>query len=134
MATELALERDDRQPIGTFDQVREIIQLIFPEARFGWATSGKEKLRIAAERGVDLPPALRKSLESLPSLLQGQADFGDATVEFGLGYLEPVPCLYVTPRGDSPQLDARLAALEAAVGGTYVISGEETNRLELPRD
>ncbi len=129
MATELALERDDKGEIGSFAEVRAIIEAVFPEVQFGWTTSGLEKLRIAAERGIEFPPAMRASLEKLPSLLEGRAALADALVEFGLGYEEPVCCLYVTPRGDATDLAERLSALERAVGGQFVSSGEETNRI-----
>lgn len=129
MATELALERADKCEIGGFDEVQTLIRSVFPDAQFGWTTSGPQKIQIAAERGIEFPPALRKSLETLPSLLEARAALGEALVEFGLGYEEPVRCIYVTIRGDSPDLDEKLSALEAAVGGQFVIRGEETNRI-----
>ena len=129
MATELALERDDKQAIGTFADVQAIIRAVFPDVQFGWTTSGEEKLRIAAQRGIDLPPAIRKSLETLPSLHEGRANLDEALVKFGLGGKEPVRCIYVMPRGQAPDLNDKLSALEAAVGGQFVTSGEETNRI-----
>jgi hypothetical protein len=132
MATELALEREDKGPLGRFAEVQAMIRKFFPEVVFGWTTSGQEKLRIAHERGITVPEAIRQSCERLPSLLEGQAEFGDAFVSFGLGYQEPVRCIYVEPRGDSVDFHERLAALESAVGGKFVISGQETNRVALP--
>lgn len=132
MATELALERNDKAAIGSFKEIQDMIQAVFPGAQFGWTTSGTEKLRMAAERGVELPPALREAMKTLPSLLEGRYESGDDYVEFGLGYQEPVKCLYVTPRGGSPTLDRQLSELETRVGGTFVVSGEETNQLTNP--
>lgn len=129
MPTELALERDDKGELGSFADVQALIRSVFPDARFGWTTSGPEKLRIAEERGIEFPPAMRKALETLPSLHEGRAALGDVFVEFGLGYEEPVRCLYVTPRGDAPDLDDKLSALKVAFGGQFVISDEETNRI-----
>ena len=128
MATEFALERSDKGVIGSFAEVQAMIRKVFPEVVFAWTTSGIEKLRIAEERGIVLPEAIRRSCETLPSLLEGQADLSGASVRFGLGYEEPVRCIYVQPSGDSSGLDAKLVALETAVGGKYVLSGKETNR------
>ena len=128
MATELALERNDKGEIGSFAEVQAIIRSVFADAQFGWTKSGLDKLRIADERGIELPEMIRKSLETLPSLRGGRAALDGALVEFGLGHHEPVCCLYVTPHGDAPDLEDKLSALESAVGGEFVISGEETNR------
>jgi len=132
MATELALERSDKAPIGSFDEVQSMIRDVFPSVQFGWTQSGQDKLSVAAERGFEFPPALRRSLETLPSLLEGQFDGDGSHVEFGLGYEEPVKCLYVTPHGDKTALQKQLWELEAKVGGKFVVSGEETNRLTNP--
>ncbi|MEM6855015.1 MAG: hypothetical protein AAF593_11465 [Planctomycetota bacterium] len=129
MATEFALERTDNKEIGSIVDVQAIICSIFPDTKFAWTTSGSEKLRLAAERGVELPSAIRKSLEKLPALLEGQAKFGEAVVQFGLGHQEPIYCVYVSHRGDAPKIKEKLSALEHAVGGKFVISGEEKNKM-----
>jgi hypothetical protein len=36
-------QADDR-PLGSRDEVREILRRYFPDAEFGWAASGAEKL------------------------------------------------------------------------------------------
>jgi hypothetical protein len=128
MAIDYALERDDKGPIGSFAAVQEVLRDLFPSVEFGWTTSGLEKMRLAEERGVTFPPELLKVLPNLPSLLEGFVDAGEYLVEFSLGHQEPVRCIYVTPRGDSPELDAKLAALEKRIGGAFVFSGQETNR------
>ena len=124
MATELALECHDKTPLGSLADVQDIIRDIFPEVKFGWTTSGPEKLRIAAERGITLPPQLAKILETLPSLLEGRHEAEEYFVEFGLGHEDPVLCLYVTPRGDGAELTNRLSALEERFQGTLVVSGD----------
>lgn len=132
MATEFALERNDKAAIGSFEELQTMIRGIFPGVQSGWTTSGPDKLKMAAERGIEFPPDLREALKTLPSLLEGRFESDGNCVEFGLGYEQPVMCLYVTPRGGSPALDQQLAELEARVGGTFVVSGEETNRLATP--
>jgi hypothetical protein len=126
MATELALERSDDSPIGSFAEVQAIIKSIFPDVQFWWTTSGLEKLRIAAERKIEFPPAIRHNLEKLPSLLEGRVVGDGFMVEFGLGCKDPIWCLYVTPRGDGD--GGKLAELENIVGGHIVVSGEEKHR------
>jgi hypothetical protein len=125
MATEYTLRRADGQPFGSFEQVQALIRRWFPSAEFFWTTSGPEKVRQAEERGVDLPPHIRQWMETLPSLLEGVAETSDYDVTFGLGQEEPVSCLYVTPRGQAPELDRGLAALEAEAGAEFKVSGME---------
>ena len=125
MATEYTLRRADGRPFGTFEQVQALIRQLFPSVEFFWTTSRPEKLRQAEERGVELPPQIRRCLEALPSLLEGVAEGPEFHVTFGLGQEEPVSCLYVTPRGLAPELERGLAALEAAAGAAFKVSGSE---------
>jgi hypothetical protein len=125
MATEYTLRRADGQPFGSFAQVQALIRQWFPSVEFFWTTSGPEKIRLAEERGVKLPPHIRAWMETLPSLLEGVAESSEFHVTFGLGLDEPVACLYVTPRGMAPELDRGLAALEAVAGEEFKVSGAE---------
>ena len=129
MATEYALERTDASPIGSLDDVQALIRSVFDSVAFAWTQSGPDKLKLAEERGIEFPPALAKSLETLPSLLEGQAVGDGWHIAFGLGHSEPVMCVYLTPRDPDNMLETQLSALESAIGGTIVISGEEKNRL-----
>ena len=71
MTTEYALERADASPIGSFDEVQSVIRSVFDAVEFAWTQSGPDKLKLAQERGIEFPPELVKSLETLPSLLEG---------------------------------------------------------------
>ncbi|MBA4064245.1 MAG: hypothetical protein C0501_11125 [Isosphaera sp.] len=124
MATECTLRRADGRPFGSFAEVQALIHRLFPAVVFGWTTSGPDKLRIAKERGVEFPPVIRESLETLPSLLEGVAEGDGYHVTFGLGHEEPVACLYVTPRGNAPELGRGLTGLEAAAGARLELSGD----------
>ena len=125
MATEYTLRRADAQPFGSFEQVEARIRAMFPSIAFRWTLSGPEKMALAAERGITFPPALMDILPGLPSLREGVAEGDGFHVTFGLGHEEPVPCLYVTPRGSAPELERGLAALEADAGAVFKVSGEE---------
>lgn len=125
MATELTLRRADGRSFGSFEEVQALIRGHFPTVRFCWTASGPEKLRIARERGIELPPVIREAMEALPSLLEGAVEGDGYHVTFGLDHEEPVPCLYVTPRGDAPELRRGLAALEAEAGAEFKVSGED---------
>jgi hypothetical protein len=125
MATEYTLRRADGRPFGSFDQVQGHIREMFPTVEFFWTESGPEKIARAAERGITFPPAILAYLPDLPSLLEGVAEGDDYHVTFGLGHAEPVTCLYITPRGEGPELDRGLAALEADAGAQLRVSGEE---------
>lgn len=123
MATEYTLERRDGRPFGRFHEVQALLRRAFPNVQFFWTTSGSEKMKLARQRGVDLPPAVREVLEQLPALLEGVAAGDEYHVTFGLGHEEPVTCLYVTPRGLADELGRGLAALEAAAGARLQVSG-----------
>jgi hypothetical protein len=125
MATEYTLGRADGRPFGSFEQVQALIRQFFPPVEFFWTTSGREKVRQADERGVELPPHIRQWMETLPSLLEGVAEATEFHVTFGLGQEEPVACLYVTPRGMGPELDRGLAALEAEAGAEFKVAGTD---------
>jgi len=125
MATEYTLRRADGQPFGSLEQVQARIRQLFPSVEFRWTTSGPEKIALAAERGITFPPQIMAYLPGLPSLLEGVAEGDEYHVTFGLGHDEPVPCMYVTPRGDGPELERGLAALEADAGAPFKVSGEE---------
>jgi hypothetical protein len=125
MATEYTLRRKDGRPFGSFEQVQALIRRLFPSVEFFWTTSGLEKIRQAEERGVELPPHIRRWMETLPSLLEGIAEGVEFHVTFGLGQEEPVSCLYVTPCGLAPELERGLAALEAESGAEFKVSGAE---------
>ncbi len=124
MATEYTLKRTDGKPLGSFDEIQALIRGAFPTVQFAWTTSGQEKLRIAKERGIELPSFIRQSLETLPALLEGVVSGKDFHVTFGLGHEEPVTCLYVTPRGESVELERGLDALKAAMEAEFKVSGE----------
>jgi len=125
MATEYTLRRADGKPFGTFKQVRALVRQLFPDVQFTWTTSGPEKLKLAKQRGIKFPPELKKVLKTLPSLLEGVVEGEGYHLTIGLGHQEPVPCLYVTPRGDSPELDSGLTALESKAGAEFKVAGDE---------
>jgi hypothetical protein len=125
MATEYTLRRADEQPFGSFEQVQSRIRELFPSVEFHWTTSGPDKIAQAAKRGINLPPAIMEMLRGLPSLLEGVAEGKGFHVTLGLGHQEPVDCLYVTPRGDAPELERGLAALETDAGAKFKVSGEK---------
>lgn len=125
MATEFTLRRKDRQPLGTFEEVQTTLRRIFPGVQFWWTTSGPEKVQQAEQNGGPLPPHIKEWMLTLPSMLDGVCEGDDWLVEFGLGPTEPVPELYVQPRGIAPEMNQRLDALEADYGNTLVVSGSE---------
>jgi hypothetical protein len=124
VATEYVISFKDNGPLGRIDAIQSLIRTHFRSVRFRRTTSGQEKLRIAIERGVEFPPALRASLESLPSLIEGVAEGPGWHVAFGLRHLNPLTELVVQPRGDHADLDAGLRAIEKALRSTFRVYGE----------
>lgn len=82
------------------------------------------KLRIAKERGIEFPTALREGLESLPSLLEAVAEGPGWRVDFGLNHLDPVRELIIEPRGNGAAMDGGIRAVEKALGSTFRVHGE----------
>ena len=124
MATDYVLSFKDDRTLGTFAEVEAMLRAIVPDLVFGWRTSGPEKIRLAAERGIEFPPAVREHLQSFPALYEAVAEGDGYYVEFCLGPSEPVTELVVEPRGDHPELHQWLRELEARVGTTLRIYGE----------
>ena len=125
MATEYTLKRADGQPFGTFAEVEARIRKLFPAVEFWWTRSGAEKIRIARERGVEMPAELRALVEKLPPLREGVAESPDYHVTFGLGATEPVTCLCIVPRGMSEEMGQGLAALEADAGAELKVATDD---------
>jgi hypothetical protein len=126
MATELTLRRKDRQPLGSFEEVQAMLRRIFPGVQFWRTTSGPEKVELAEKNGGPLPPHIKEWMLTLPSMLDGVCEGDGWLVEFGLGPTEPVPELYVQPRGtNDEELFRLLDKLEAEYGNTLIVSGSE---------
>jgi hypothetical protein len=122
MATELTLQRADGKPFGAFEEAKSLIRRAFPTVEFFWTTSGAEKIRMATEKGIKIPPMILEGLDALPSLLEGVAEGDDFQVSFGLGYEEPVMRIYATPRGLDPELQRGLEMLEAEADAEFKVS------------
>jgi hypothetical protein len=125
LATEYTLRRPDGQPLGSFAEVQALLRRLAPGVEFGWTTGGTEKVRQAAENGVELPDDIRRWMESLPALLEGAVETEEYLVTIGLGHEEPVPFLVCEPHGEGAELERLLAALEAEVGGELMVFGTD---------
>lgn len=123
MATEYTLRRADGHAFGTFEQVESRLRELLPTVQFAWTTSGQEKIKMAEENGITLPPQLMEVLPTLPSLREGVAEGNEFHVTFGLGHQEPVECLYVTPRGNAKMLQQALKALESDAESEFSVQG-----------
>jgi len=125
LATEYVISFRDNRPLGSVEAIQTVIRTHFPSVQFHWTTSGLEKLRIAKERGIEFPPALREGLESLPSLLEGVAEGPGWRVDFGLNHLDPVRELVIEPRGDEyEKAEPAIRGIEQALGSKFRVHGE----------
>jgi hypothetical protein len=114
VGTDLSLKSHSGEPLGSFDEVRAKLARVVPGLEFYWTASGKEKLRIAAERQISLPARIRETLESLPALHEARLGSDTLHVLFGLGPAEPVQALFVQLRGENSEEIERVArALES---------------------
>ncbi len=106
------------------EAIQALIRTHFPSVKFHWTTSGLDKLRIAKERGIEFPPALREGLESLPSLLEGVAEGPGWRIDFCLNHIDPVRELLIEPRGDEyEKVEGSIRAIEQALGSRFRIHG-----------
>jgi hypothetical protein len=124
LSTEYVISFRDNRPLGSIEAIQTLIRTHFPSVDFRWTTSGVEKLRIAKERGIELPPALREGLESLPSLLEGVAEGPSWRVLFGLNHSDPVRELVMEWRGDDAQMEEGVRAIERSLGSAFRVHGE----------
>ena len=126
MATELVLGFRDNRPLGTVAEVQTLLSSHM--IRFRETRSGLEQLRIAKERGIELPPALTQGLDLLPPLLEGAAEGPGWHIFFGLGQADPITQLVIEPRsfgGDAQEMDRGVAAIEAALGTKFRVHGDQ---------
>lgn len=124
LATECVISFRDNRPLGSVEAIQTLIRTHFPSVTFHWTRSGLEQLRIAKERGIEFPPALRVGMESAPSLLEGVAEGPGWRIEFGLGHLDPVTELIIEPRGQYEKIEPNVRAIEQALGSEFRVHGE----------
>lgn len=127
MATELVLGFRDNRPLGTVEEVQTLLRSHFPMIKFRQTKSGLEQLRIAQERGIELPEGLTQGLDLLPPLLEGAAQGSGWHIFFGLGHTDPVTELVIEPRllgGDAQEMERGVGAIEAALGTKFRVHGE----------
>ena len=125
MATEYVISFRDNRVLGSLSEIQSLIREHFPSVQFHWTTSGAEKLRLAKERGVELPQEIRDVLNNLPSLLEGVAEGLGWDIMFGLQHMDPLRELIIEPRGDDAAMDAGIRAIEQVLGTSFRVYGEE---------
>lgn len=110
------VRRDASETLGSFTDIRGVIESAFPEAVFSVEPGGAEKVARAAEIGVHFPEVLREHLMSRPA--QTVAEIGDehGGIRFSLGWRDPVRSLGVEAWGACDALMQRLDRMCADAG------------------
>ena len=88
----------------------------FPGIELGWLPSGAEKIRAAAERGIDFPEIIRQSLESSPAEHGGDYVGPDFSAEFNFGSSDVVKQVDVVLYGTTSASLPNFGLLEERYG------------------
>ena len=111
MGLDGTIRRADGRPLGTLDEVRRALVDVFPGIILGQNLSGAERIRIAAERGIEFPEVLRKSLERIPAKFGADYVGPEFSAEFLLGADETVQTVDVVPYGNTVAAEPMFEAL-----------------------
>ena len=93
-------ERNDGEPMGTFDTVRHALRTVFPGLVFEWSSIDPQPLAEEEVQGVALPEHVRRLLADLPPTFGGHTVEASFTALFSLGPSEPVRSVSVGIFGD----------------------------------
>src|SRR5262249_54061773 len=81
-------------------------------------STGVDRLAAADAAGLELPHAVRRVMESQPSVLCGGVETGGGTVTFNLGPGGPVSVVWATVGGDGPAGGAAVSPPPSPPGGS----------------
>jgi hypothetical protein len=110
------IKRPDGKPLGEVAQVQQALASVFPGLVCGMLPSGQDKIRAAAEKGIEFPEVLRKNFESLPERHAADYEGRDFSAEFILGASEIVEHIDVVLRGKTIASDPTFETLHERFG------------------
>jgi hypothetical protein len=113
MGLDLTLNRSNSQPLGSRDHVICVLLEFFPDAKFWWIPSGKERIKAFRERyGSDYPGPIQEYYETKPAEFIGDWQGSGFSAEFHLGGKEPIIEIALVLRGKTHLADDVLQRLE----------------------
>jgi hypothetical protein len=116
MGLDGTIKRDDGQPLGDIETVQSALALAFPGVQLGMLPSGPDKIRAAAEKGIQFPEILRKHLESAPATYGGEYEGPDFSAQFSLGSSRNVEQADLALYGNTTAAEPMLEVLKKKYG------------------
>jgi hypothetical protein len=113
---QLAIRSTDGGLLGDAEEMLAALDGLFPGITWQWTSTGADRLAAADAAGLVLPPAVRRVIESQPSVLCGEVQTGGVKAEFNLGPGGPVPAVWATLSGDGPVVEVALSRLRSRPG------------------
>jgi hypothetical protein len=110
---QLTIRNTDGGVLGDTEEVRAALDRLFPGIAWEWSSSGVDRLAGADAAGLELPQAVRRVVESQPSVLCGEVETDGVIGTFNLGPGGPVPTVWATVAGDRPAVEGALARLRS---------------------
>ena len=110
---QLTIRSTDGGPLADAEEVRAVLEGLFPGTAWEWSLSGAQRLATAEVAGLELPQAVRRVVESQPSMLCGKVETAGATMTFNLGPGGQVSAVWITVSGDGPAVEAALSRLRS---------------------
>ena len=113
---QLTIRSADGGPLADTEEVRTALDGLFPGTAWEWTSPGAQRLAAAEVAGLVLPQAVRREMESQPSMLCGEVATAGATMTFNLGPGGRVPAIWITLSGDELAVEAALSRLRSRSG------------------
>ncbi len=117
-------QRNDGEPMGSFDSVGQALRTVFPGLAFEWWPSSPQALaKLVDGLGVAQPESLLRVLTDAPPLLQGSIVDASFAAFFTLGPSEPVRSVSLGIFGDLTAARPYLETVAACYGWELLLEG-----------
>jgi hypothetical protein len=116
MGLDATIKRIDGQPLGSVESVQHALAIAFPGIVLGRLPSGADKIRAAAQQGIEFPDILRRHLEAAPARHGGDYEGPDFSAQFSLGSSDLVQQVDVVLYGTTAASEPMFELLEQQYG------------------
>jgi hypothetical protein len=116
MGLDGTIKRADGKPLGPIKDVQEALAAAFPGIILGRLPSGANKIRKAAEMGIEFPEVIRNALEATPVRHGGDYSGPRFSAQFVLGASDTVDHVDVVLYGNTVASEPMFAQLREQFG------------------
>lgn len=116
MGLDATIKRKDGKALGSVDEVQRALAAAFPGIQIGLLPSGAEKIRTAAEKGINFPEIILKHFESTPAQFGGDYEGPGFSAQFNLGANESVRHVGVVLYGKTTESEPMFEFIEREYG------------------